>query len=476
LRSIGGDWGDGSNCPNWPDHLSPLTIVMMMSIPIHRPRRGMFLMQTTATNAEISDPIVERFAQDSITKLGLFYSNGLHTLYRLKRSASKNPNVTVEERRNYNLRIDETRRLLTSYRPHIVKNARTRRSRPSLSYPDIVGRFQEIERQLDQNLAYLHTERRRAMIFVTDVDAKLLVLVHDFKHISERLELLKGALGVPTSAKAIELIYQQVLSDHLAQDTAPFLFDVVEYIIKLRIESADKPFETDTTSQGIAHLARSAKQLLAALEQSNADRRFVSAVREYSDALTHKFSPILVDLLSNRLRSFIVELRSELSGFVIAEITALLLSQDQVLRQFPEWQQFSKAASEFRPTIEFLREQQTALTAVARETRNTPSVAASEVIGALDRLEEAGSQDNTRETINLGVWRSFENFIKSNVGKMVETMKSLSETVSSKQDAYLRYIDRILPYIKVVVKMRESLHWLIPVIEWMEEISRKSRK
>jgi hypothetical protein len=147
-----------------------------------------------------------------------------------------------------------------------------------------------------------------------------------------------------------------------------------------------------------------------------------------------------------------------------------------VLRQFPEWQQFSRAASEFSLSEAFAREQQTALTGVAQETRNTPSVASPEVIGALDRLEEAGGQANVRETISLGVRRSFENFIKSNLGKMIETMKSLSDSLSSRQDAYVRYVDRILPYIKVVVKMRESLHWLIPVIEWMEEITKRNRK
>jgi hypothetical protein len=429
-------------------------------------------MQNIA-KSDTADPIIERFAQDSVKKLGLFHGATLRCLYQLRQSASKNRKFDNQEKQSYFSRIDQVRRLLFSYRRNIIIDTKRGRSRPKVSYDALISQFLDLLPALGENLTHLYTERRRKMVFLTEIDSTLRTIIQDFEDLSESTRLLNLAFRRPKDPIIVEQIYRRVLSEHLTQENAPFLFDIVEYIIKLRIAPSGDASENDIVSQGIAHLTRSANQLLAALEQSNVDRRFLAAVKDYCEALTRKFNPILIDLLSNRLRSFIVELKNELSGYIIAETTALLLSQEQVLRQFPEWQQFSRAASEFHPSKELMRDQQSALAAVTRETRSATSVAAPEVIGALERLEEAGNLSNARETVSLGVWRSFENFIKSNIGEMIEMMRSLSKSLSVKEDAYLRYIGRILPYIKMVVKMKESLHWLIPVVEWIEEITKR---
>jgi hypothetical protein len=285
---------------------------------------------------EFSDPIVEQYGRDSVTKLGAFYGEALHVLYQARKSANSNRNFSEKERSAYDELVRGTRHLLASFRVNIVINNKTGQSRPKSSYRNLIQEIEGIRPPIQTNLALVRSERRRKMTYVTDIDSSISALIHDFEDICSRLELMKRAIGPQVDSRAIEAIYRQVLSDHLGQENAPFLFEIVEYVINLRIQQTDVAADNSTVRQGIAHLIHSSSQLLAALEQSNADRRFVSAVKDYCDVVAHKFNPILLDLLSNRLRAFMVELKNELSGFIIAETTALLLSQDQVLRQIFE--------------------------------------------------------------------------------------------------------------------------------------------
>jgi hypothetical protein len=48
---------------------------------------------------------------------------------------------------------------------------------------------------------------------------------------------------------------------------------------------------------------------------------------------------------------YLIEMKDELPSFAIAEVSALLLSQKRVLRQFPIWRDFERDASQFVPTM-----------------------------------------------------------------------------------------------------------------------------
>jgi len=298
------------------------------------------------------------------------------------------------------------------------------------------------------------------------VDDRLASVSREIALIETGLHELRDALANDDEAK--KRIYEKILGNQLQQQEAPYLFDINNYIIGLI-----GPQKTDTpinAEEGRALLAKEADELSKRLSQTNIDRRLLSALTDYVDALAEdSFSPIKVDLFSNKIRFFIIELHEELPTFAIAELSALLLSQERVLRQYPVWREFERDASNFNPDEGTRKSQDELLRNIAEETRRADGPADNEVREALERLEQAGSNSDAKTTTTLGVWRSVENYLKTNIRYVIDIAKHLQTNLSENQARYLRYLERLLPLLKLYAKMDPGRAWLLPVIQWLED-------
>jgi hypothetical protein len=270
-------------------------------------------------------------------------------------------------------------------------------------------------------------------------------------------------------------IYQEILGKDLEQLDAPYLFEIIDFIVEL---TAPPPSDaSENAKEGLAILAKQANELAERLAQTNIDRRFLTAINDYVGVLTdHRFSPIKVDLFSNRIRSYLVEMRDELPGFAIAEVSALLLSQERVLRQFPEWRTFERDASQFEPNEQTQQKQQELLQNLAIETRSESGIASRSVLDALERLKESSAETTLNNTAALGIWRSVENFLKTNIRYVIDAVKSAQSNLSRDQARYLRFLERLIPSLKLYVAMDERRAWLLPVIQWLEETLKAIKK
>lgn len=178
----------------------------------------------------------------------------------------------------------------------------------------------------------------------TSIDAELEASKTQLSRSEEELGKLKRAISGDEEAR--REIYEVVLGEKLEQLDAPYLFSVVDFLVQLL--APQPPDASANANESLALLTKQAIEIAERLEKTNIDRRFAFALREYVDVLTERsFSPIKAELFSNKIRSYLFEFKDEVPGFAIAEVSALLLSQEQVFRQFPVWRTFEADASKF---------------------------------------------------------------------------------------------------------------------------------
>ncbi|MGJ4937175.1 hypothetical protein [Bradyrhizobium sp. HKCCYLRH3083] len=307
----------------------------------------------------------------------------------------------------------------------------------------------------------------------TNIDERLANYQADIASLDKEMETLRSAVNGSEDAK--KEIYHSVMRERFDQLDAPYLFEIVDFVIEL---TNPPPFDNPpNATEGLAALVKQAHELAKTLTQTNVDRRFVSAIHDYIDALTEEhFSPIKIDLISNRLRFHLVEMRDEIPGFAIAEVSALLLSQERVLRQFPMWRAFEAEASKFDPNEEITTKQTELLSQVASETRNSTGIASDRVIEAFDRLIETNDDISSNKTAEFGVWRSVENFLKTNIRHVINAAKSIQKNATQHQIKYMTYIERLLPAAKLYASMDSSKAWLLPVILWIEDTIKQLKR
>jgi hypothetical protein len=140
------------------------------------------------------------------------------------------------------------------------------------------------------------------------------------------------------------------------------------------------------------------------------------------------------------------------------------------LGQYPEWHDFASQAARFTPTEQQKAALTEAVTSVAQHTRTATDVASPEVISAFNELAELNGSPETRSTGHLSIKRSFDNYVKTNVAALITWAKSAKDDVSTNQARYLKYIKVLLASVKAYVKWNDSLQWLLPVIQWIEDV------
>ncbi|WP_375457900.1 hypothetical protein [uncultured Enterovirga sp.] len=159
---------------------------------------------------------------------------------------------------------------------------------------------------------------------------------------------------------------------------------------------------------------------------------------------------------------------------MVADLTAVLLAQEQVFSQFDIWKEFSDSSSQYREGIEQKQAKSDVLRAV---TSNLPvtGVADEPTLDAFTKLSEANSALQAKPTTEMGVSRSTDNFIKQNIRYIVDQIRLAGAGALRLSDGYIKFIRRILPMAKLYCSMNEDLKWLLPVIEWISETLKENR-
>ncbi len=411
---------------------------------------------------KIKDPIIRIYGMEVSKRLTEVSSHSSSVLYGAKRSVQANPRIDEPFKRQASEAYSATERVLySSYRLVHTK------SPEDIDIKTTIDNILALQKDNLDATGFFITSRRFFQRY-TNIDTSLNSLLKDLNSLETEVILLRKAC-LDGDEKAKKQIYDNILGEKLEQLDAPYLFDIVNFIVELLAPPLAEPSANAT--EALALLTKEAADLAAHIVQTNVDRRFLSALQDYISALTeHSFSPIKVDLYSNKLRAYLIEMKEQLPGFAIAEVSALLLSQEQVLRQFPAWRSFESDASKFSPTKEMFGQNQRLLEGLAAVTRNSEGVASDGVLDAFDKLEDSIDALNVRNTTELGVFRSIENFIKTNIRHVINTAKAWQVNSSPNQARYARYLERLIPLIKLYIAANEKYAWLLPVIQWLEDL------
>lgn len=409
---------------------------------------------------EIRDPIVRIYATELEESLQSVAARATAVLYDAKKSLQNNRRVPQEENatayQSY-FKVEKAYRGLYVPIPTDLKH----------SLDEMTSVFSVLIEATD----YFRLSRRYFQRYTT-IDISVSGLRNDISEVGQNIDLLKRA-ALENEEPAKKLIYERILGEKLDQLDAPYLFEIINFVVDL---TSPPPNDVSANAnEGLALLAKEAHDLAGSLIRTNVDRRFLSAINEYIGALTEpNFSPIKVDLFSNRLRFYLIEMKDELPGFAIAEVSALLLSQERVLRQFPLWRTFESDASQFQIDQDTAKNQQTLLERIAFETKRSTGIASEGVLDAFDRLVESSTE--SKKTATLGIWRSVENFLKINIRYVIGVAKALQTNVTANQIRYVKYLERLIPALKLYVSMDPSRAWLLPVIQWLEDTLKTIKK
>jgi hypothetical protein len=425
--------------------------------------------------ARTQDPILDSYLDETANHFQYLNDYVSYQIGRVRRSIYSSSYVDRNNLDGYRSDIYTFYNPLREWVKESVVRPRGGPARLRRSPQSIYESYQSQRQLLGDSHAKILANRRQYIEHITQLDKDFAKCIDFLDEAGQRVERLYKAMSGDDTA--LREIYTSILGSRLEQKSAPYLFDVISYVLRIRDTKKESIDKNDSLSRSISFLAVQARKLADSVKVSNVDKRFEAALEEYYAMIIGNFDPILIDLFSNKLRAFLVELRDELSGYVVADTTALLLSQEQVLRQFPEWRDFAKAASEFSPDSEQQETQRKTILRIAQETKANPNVASMEVSTAFERLDEAASKPTTSPTIKLGTWRSLENFTKENIRKLLEIARELSEraTYSAAENNYIDFIEKLLPHLKLFIRMVESLHWLEPVVAWMEELLKKRK-
>ncbi|HEX4407488.1 MAG TPA: hypothetical protein VH206_01830 [Xanthobacteraceae bacterium] len=414
---------------------------------------------------QIRDPIIRLYAGELQKKLMGGSQNSQYALYNARRSVFGNLRIPDKEKQDAYITYSDAERSRWALVRTLLND------HEDIRVP--IGELRKLIQELSKAQEYFKESRNYFQRF-TVVDSNLRLLATELGGISRDLALLEQAY-IHNDDVAKKQIYDHVLREELEQLDAPYLFEIVDFIIEI-VSSPEGDSSTGAT-EGLAILVKEASNLAGRLTQTNIDRRFLSAINEYVDALTEaNFSPIKVDLFSNRLRFYLIEMKDEIPGFAIAELSALLLSQERVLRQFPVWRAFEADASKFDPDEQTAQKQRNLLESIAADTRQFEGVASDKVREALNRLEETGTNENKQKTAALGVWRAVENLIKINIRHVIDSVKLLQTSLTNNQIRYFKYLERLLPLLRLYAQMDPSRAWLLPVIQWLEDTLKSIKK
>jgi hypothetical protein len=176
-----------------------------------------------------------------------------------------------------------------------------------------------------------------------DVSFRALIgsLVERMYSIYDDLVIVHDAMA-KRGKKPLEKIYQREVGSRLSQEPAPYLFAVRDGVIDQQQAKSERS-AVIANAESLSVLRTQALELSNVIKLSNADPRLLAKVTRYLDGTAlESFSSIRLELYANEIRALVSTASGELGGAAIISATALLLTHEQVMSQFPNWRDFVK--------------------------------------------------------------------------------------------------------------------------------------
>jgi hypothetical protein len=272
---------------------------------------------------------------------------------------------------------------------------------------------------------------------------------------------------------AIEEIYK-LEAAKIAQNPAPHYFQIEKGVIDAQFPESDdlKPSGRETLDA----LTDQARDLLAALHNTNSDPRLLIVVQRYIEALDpSSFSSVRLELFANNIRGLLHTFKDELSGPAIVSATALMLSHEQSMRQFPQWREFveqgpirvlskDKLDQHNRTIIELL---------ISPGADLSLAISAKAKAAALE-IDQLSQNQNPKSGEYDATVRAITNFIKANVAYVLKQVKNGYVGGSSIiQKLYFSLFMKFLPHFKLFSSYVPELTWLVPILDYIQDLTPK---
>jgi hypothetical protein len=216
--------------------------------------------------------------------------------------------------------------------------------------------------------------------------------------------------------------------------------------------------------------------LIFALKSSNADPRLQAIAAKYAEALdVTAFSSVRLELFANNIRGLLQSAKEELSGPAVVSATALMLSHEQAMRQFPEWRAFIEQGQIASLSSDTIEKQNSEIIKVltSQNAGFSLSISARTRTAALE-IEQITSAERQDPRERDAVLRSVMNFIKANVSYVLKHAKNgYIEGSSTVQKLYLSLFSKLLPHFKLYCSYVPDLLWLVPILDYIQDLSPK---
>jgi hypothetical protein len=276
--------------------------------------------------------------------------------------------------------------------------------------------------------------------------------------------------------KPLEKIYQREVGNRLGQEAAPYLFAVRDGVLDQQQDKSERS-AIIANAESLSVLRSQALELSDVIKRSNADPKLLARVTRYLDGTAFEsFSSIRLELYANEIRALVSTASDELGGTAIISATALLLTHEQVMSQFPNWRDFVK-----RPLLSLWAPEEAKSTnqSIVQCLINPGaafklSVSSHAVKIALD-LREALEASDKRGRVDDAIFRSLANLVKANVSYAVGLIRKGSASIHGLTSSiYFRLFLKLLPHFKLFCGYVKELAWLVPVLDYIQELGKQS--
>jgi hypothetical protein len=217
-------------------------------------------------------------------------------------------------------------------------------------------------------------------------------------------------------------------------------------------------------------------ELSADIGLSNADPRLLAKVVRYLDGTAlHNFSSIRLELYANEIRALVSTASDELGGSAIISATALLLTHEQVMSQFPNWRDFVKQPLlSLRVPEEARSTNQSIVQCLIDPGAALKLSVSSHVVKIGVDLRQALEVVDKQGRIEDAVFRSLANLVKANVSYAVGFIRKGSASIHGLTSSiYFRFFLKVLPHFKLFCGYVKELAWLVPVLGYIQELGQQ---
>lgn len=404
----------------------------------------------------MTDFVVERFAAEAIKRGVSWVVSANIAVSRATESIARNRRITnsfiptYSQHEIYALAVEDT---YFMGHVNILEHQK---------YDDYLHNIIHTASMINSTIEDILTFRRTEMKRKTIIDTRLIVEQINYININNDMALsLKAISG---DENATDTIYKTFINKQLEQNLAAYYFATKD--TQLDIEDR-KTSPTPGARGSMSALRVQAMSVLNRARKTNLDRKFIEVIEEYADKIDDNANVIELHFLSTRIKFAMKQYEDEIPPHVYADLGALLLSQDQVLRNFPEWKLFTDNStatsnSDLDRTKNFLE-------TVKAEPSGTTEPISTNAAKALKKLEAATVSANTEESKNE-IISSSDNALKTTILGAITKFKNFRDKIVYNHEnvKYIRFLLKNTPHLKLLCRSNEHLNYLVPLIDWIE--------